>query len=401
MKVAFIDNMNNNFFAFSRYLRELGVDAHVYSLQTGFSHFSPEADTFLDVESLDWIHEFPFDVSPKNFLTFKASELDEFREYDVLIGCGTIPAFFSKVGLHIDILIPYGADLYQFPFASFNYRRPLVGIVEQWMAYMLRKAYRKARYVVANDSHSLSREGMKRLGVKNISMPIPMVFNREDSGYGEWDFLRNHDFVTSNHSRQLWSSNPDNLPNFSQHKGNKRNDRVIRAFARFVRTTRYKTPLLLLFEYGMDVEASKALIAELGLEDYVYWSPIKSRKEIMQALRLVDLGTDQFREGLCGYGGTGLEVLASGVPLLTHTAGATSDQEHFIHSSPIIDVLRTDEILGILQDYEQHPEKYKAIGHTSRKWFDENIGEGGAVKYLPLLEDIVKKKKRLHTSASI
>ena len=50
MKVALIDNMNNMFFAFARYLRDLDV----YCISNSdMNHFSVNADTFLDTNKLN------------------------------------------------------------------------------------------------------------------------------------------------------------------------------------------------------------------------------------------------------------------------------------------------------------------------------------------------------------
>lgn len=41
MKIALIDNMNNNFFAVTRYFRDLGIDAHLFLIQSESQHFTP------------------------------------------------------------------------------------------------------------------------------------------------------------------------------------------------------------------------------------------------------------------------------------------------------------------------------------------------------------------------
>jgi hypothetical protein len=32
MKIALVDNMNNNYFAFARYLKDLNIDVHLYTI---------------------------------------------------------------------------------------------------------------------------------------------------------------------------------------------------------------------------------------------------------------------------------------------------------------------------------------------------------------------------------
>ena len=64
MKIALIDNSNNNFFAITRYFRDLNIDAHLYLIpNSGLPQFEPQSDTFNDLRKVDWIRDFPFDCS--------------------------------------------------------------------------------------------------------------------------------------------------------------------------------------------------------------------------------------------------------------------------------------------------------------------------------------------------
>ena len=75
--------------------------------------------------------------------------------------------------------------------------------------------------------------------------------------------------------------------------------------------------LLVLFNYGEAVEASKALIAQsLELTDKVLWVPVMSRKKIMRLLEHVHFGGGEF--GGAVWGGTGWEFMAKGVPFFQH-----------------------------------------------------------------------------------
>lgn len=82
-KIALVDNMNNNFFAFARYLRDLGLDVYLYTIpQTSMDHFLPEADTFKDIKSLSYIKSFPCSMK-KGWLFFPKRKIkQEFESYD-------------------------------------------------------------------------------------------------------------------------------------------------------------------------------------------------------------------------------------------------------------------------------------------------------------------------------
>jgi len=208
----------------------------------------------------------------------------------------------------------------------------------------------------------------------------------------KFSFLKKHDFIVFNHSRQIWCSNPDNLKDFDKYKGNKRNDKTIKAFAKFLKITKFKNPVLVLFEYGPDVECSKKLINELGIQNYVKWIEKSYRKEIMIGLKRASLAVDQVRERICGIGGTSYEILASGVPLLTFTNGVIQDKKNLFYNAPIVEVLTEDDIFNVFIDYEKNPQKYKEIGKKAKEWFDENLGIGLAKKYVKLIELLVKDK---------
>lgn len=196
------------------------------------------------------------------------------------------------------------------------------------------------------------------------------------------------------HGRQLWASNPDGLADFKEHGGNKRNDKVITAFARFVRQTGFKSPVLVMFEYGPDVEASKALIEKEGITDKVIWRPLSTRKEILRELRQADMATEYFRANGCGIGGTGLEAMACGIPLLTHTNGAIADPAHHLFEVPIVDVLESHEIYAVFVDYEKNPDKYKQLGAAARRWYDARHGKGCIPRYLDLFDAVIADRKQ-------
>ena len=400
MKIALIDNMNNSFFSLCRYLRDEGIDAHLFCMPGPevSEHFRPQADTFQDVSRCDWILDFPVNAHwLKSFFSRFRDKLETLGQYDLIIACGPGLAYLYRAGIKTDIFIPYGSDLYELPFPMINSIRTvkdaLIRVARAPLLYYQRTAIQNSRVIIVNSAHRLYQAALDRLSVQNINAAVPFLYKEqaESETIGSWSSLNDHDFVVFNHSRHIWTSNPDFFTDFATHGGNKRNDKVIRAFARFLPRTGFKKPLLVTFEYGPDVDASKKLIHDLGIEGNVAWFPTMERKHILQGLKLASLGTDQLRTGICGIGGTGIEVMASGVPLLTHTCGAVRDPAHFFYNAPIIDVLEEDEIFRVFVDYEQNSEKYKSIGVQSGIWFEEHYGRELARKYARLIELLASK----------
>lgn len=205
-------------------------------------------------------------------------------------------------------------------------------------------------------------------------------------------FLDQYDFVVFNHSRQHWKSFNVGLKNFDEFGGLKRNDKLINAFAKYVKCSTFKRPILILFEYGSDVGKTKELIKELKIEKFVKWMPIMDRKNIMFGLSKGTFSTNAFRENITDIGGVCYEFLAAGISHLNNCIEAIENPKHKFYQSPMIHVLSEDDILNVFLDYEQNPKKYKEIGQKSKEWFDENLGLGLAQKYAELIKLLVKDR---------
>ena len=392
MKIALIDNMNNNFFAFGRYLRDLGVDAHLYLIPNcSQKHFFPHTDTFKDVTKMEWIHNFPLPITPYTNLFLDKKKLqNEFKDrYDLIITRGLSSAFLKKAGIDSDIIMPYGSDLYDISVMDLeqnSFKDFLRNLYWYKLGYYQRKAYKDTRVLMINLSHSRYTKALDKIGVEAIDAIVPMVYNKEDFSKVKdkrFEFLKEHDFVVFNHARQEWVSSSGT---------NKGTDKIIKAFAEFIKSTKFKKPLLVLFEYGVDVDASKELISSLGIENYVYWMPKSPRKEIMIALENATFGTDQVIKNMSGTGGTANEVLASGKPLITHTNGAVEDKSSPFYKAPLVDVLTIEDIINVFKDYEKNPLKYKELGKRAKQWYDENLGVELVKKYIKLFELLIKDK---------
>lgn len=399
MKIAIVGNMNNNFFAFARYLRDCGLDVMLFVTPRLPEHFQPQCDTDEDVSILDWIKPFPVDFTRFGLLFPNEKVRQLFCKMDLIVAEGLAMAYLQRAGITVDVFVPYGSDLYFSPFWEAEvqangirkslFRLPLYFVRSYWQ----KRAIRNARVICTNLSHTLYKKAIDKMEVLALNVGFPMLYiNRITKQDNYLKELEEYDFIVSNHSRHIWTSNPDCLCDFNLYGGNKRNDRLFRAFASFLKTTKFCNPLLITFEYGCDVEQSKKLACSLGIEDRVKWFPKSERRFILKVIASANLGVDQLREGISGIGGTGYELMASGVPLLTHTNGALKDNKHPFYNAPIIDVLTEEDLLKIFHDYEKFPEKYIEIGKKSKEWFDNHLGKNLAKKYALLLRKLYANK---------
>jgi glycosyltransferase involved in cell wall biosynthesis len=397
MKVALIDNMNNMFFSFCRYLRDRGINAHLFVIPGMPEHFTPENDTFENVSELDYIHEFPIRTTSRTWLLSLGGtfiNLDCIKSYDVIIACGGSLAFLNRKGINVDIFIPYGFDL-KLPFLVDLKHRP-VSFAHYWFSVYQRKGIFSSRYVIGLKKHAFFNSALNKLDMDYLEMGIPMVYNKKRfEKYGDhWNFFKNHDFIVFSQARQLWYTNAYNMNDFDVHGGVKRNDKLIKAFARFIEQSSFKSPILVLFEYGTDVQASKALIDEIGITNYVRWMHQMPRKYIVQGLRLASLACDSFRYGLVNINGTSAESMSEGVPLIRYMGDTLQDKNSKFYKAPIINALEEDEIFNVFVDYEKNQDKYKAIGKAGLKWFNEQLGEGLVDEYIKLIEQIYHQKRQ-------
>src|SRR5687767_3155159 len=142
--------MNNNFFCLMRYLRDNGVEAELLLLEGEDEHFLPNADSFdgsfdKHIKKLSW--------GLNNFESISNSTvISDLRGYDILIGCGPVPAFLDRAGLKLNIFIPYGSDFYDLPF-----RKIKIKTLKSFIKFLLLKkdqATKMARHQLSGISNS-------------------------------------------------------------------------------------------------------------------------------------------------------------------------------------------------------------------------------------------------------
>lgn len=412
MKVALLNNINNCFFSIARYLRDAKIDAHLFLEFDGLKHYYPQDDTFEDVAQKEWIHALPIKSKfEKYFSPYSKPLKGLFDEFDIIISCGYSPSFLKSSGYNPDIFIAYGQDVREFPFKSIkkpnskqsNFEFWLKAIVESKLKLFQKKAIQNTRVNIIYAPIDFMIKPIEKLGIDFINEQMPMLYNKESVSnirleeFVDTKYLQKLDnsiFVVFNHSRQLWSTNNNNLPDFDKYLGIKRNDKVINAFAKFIKITKLQNPLLVLFEYGADVQDSKQLIKDLDIENNVLWFPKSSRKIIMLLLKkYATFGTDQYRENVSdGLSGTAYEVISSEVPLLAHHTYKDLPENRWYLESPLIEVLSVDDMLNVFIDYEKNPLKYKQIGKESKIWFDKYLGQGLADKYIEMIKLMSENK---------
>jgi glycosyltransferase involved in cell wall biosynthesis len=374
MRVACIGNMNNNFFALARYLRDNGISADVMILDYESAHFHPSHDCYdrsyqSFTKRLTWGGAFGFAGTPAQTIA------DDLRPYDFLIGCGTAPAYVERIGRRLDIFMPYGDDIYRLPFFRLVNPRHQVSFLLCSRAQLA--GIRNSRVIWFDAVNPETEAVLDRIGgsAKRIRMGIPMLYTplydpahiAEHRHQTHWakefeSVRRQSDLLVFHHSRLYWKRGGWNQ---------KDNDRLVRGFARFARERRDVRPKLILLEYGEDVEATRALIRDLEIEPFVEWFPLMARKDLMVGLSMADLATGEFHRSWLSCG-TIYEALAMAKPLLHYR------QDHLYAADypelyPMVNITTDHDVHKALADFVARPEEFRDMGARGRQWLRKYV----------------------------
>lgn len=388
-RVAVIGNMNNNHFALMRYLRDLGVDAHLLLYTNELNHFRPECDTWEWEKWRPYVRNLGISNGGLDALTASRSALlREFSDYDVCIGNGISPVLFARMDRKLDIFIPYGDGVEFIIEHFFTWRRLRSSIFRGLRKRLMEKALVDAvNVIVTANLHPHSQETYRRLGLTTTKLPIPMLYLEGEPPIPEMlspaaraaiRRMQQSDLVVFSHAAHIWKNLP--VPHYMGGFG-KRNNWLVEGFAQFMTGSPDRDALLCLVEYGPDVVETRKLIADLALEEHVLWLPQMERRELMSVLRHVDVGGSEFAEMY--WGGCGWEFLASGVPMLHQLKNPEQYESADLPLPPFFNVQSPTDIADVLTAHDRN--SLRAMGVLCRQWFERYQGVRLAEKYVDLI----------------
>lgn len=401
MKVAFINNMNNNFLSMVYYLRDAGIDAHLYCLDQLPKNFQLEDM----IKSRDYIHDFTGVFSLKkyfyrylkpSFLMVLHELKKELSKFDIIIACGWL-FWLDLLNITVDVFIPYGSDLTELCFLDdtlFKKRGLTLALLRRLQKRHLNAFFSSKSVVSIFHRDEAMMRAIKKLGKSYIPMDIPMVYPYplEGSIYDR-QALRNihklvsvqHKFLVGAPSRHVW----DDKKSFNS----KHNDIAIKGFAKFLKSCdeiKRKSCFLIFCEYGEDVHLSNALIKKLKIEENVIWLPLLSRLDIYYLLNLVDVVLNSFNPIGDGINGVALEAFIMGRPVITNTvvSGVVAHQK----TSPALHAMKPEQIAEHLFALYSEPSYLEKQSQKVQQWFHANNGKSLIDQYIILLEKINDKR---------
>jgi glycosyltransferase involved in cell wall biosynthesis len=251
--------------------------------------------------------------------------------------------------------IPYDAGLIRYLPLS---RKPLTphgqSFFTRYSFKLLKRSYEKAKKIIYTnpDTYSIFEEA----GLSNKLTFIPFaILTDKYKPMSKKGMFKGYDVVFFMPSRHHWVE--------------KGTDKVIRAFSRFI--SRNEKSLLIMVDWGKDIEASKQLIVDLNIpsSSYKLIKPVQ-KNQLIKLYNEVDVILDQFTLG--SWGTTTPEAMACQKPVIMYY-NKRDILRCFGSEPPIFNSHAIDEIAASMEsclDYSLREE----MGRKARKWIEETHG---------------------------
>ena len=428
MRVAILGNMNNNGFSLLRYFRDLGINCDLLLFKNdgrnSLKHFRPQDDTWKYEKWEKYIKQTKLLNSPlylfpnslrkiiglardKFFLKFNALEnlavtdeeiANELGNYDKYIGSGISPALFENVHGHLQIYFPYSIGV---EYSKSHITRSSKGVKSLIYSIVVKYFHGAQERGILHSKHVLNadlgetKKALDRIGKDFVNLPIPMVYNQEEIKstkpgdiLGRYNkYLDESELTFFHHSRLLWKR-PMLVSKKNWKYSNKNNDQIFINLKQYLKETKNVKMRIFVVEYGRDVNSTKELVKKLGLEEYVTWLPMLSRREILYWLGKVDVAIGEFYSlPKTIWGGTGWEALATGTPLIQKYD--FTDLEFYAKFGckppPILGVNTEITMYDQIKYCFENKDRLTQIGTESRDWFNKHNGINLARQWKELL----------------
>ena len=185
------------------------------------------------------------------------------------------------------------------PYVAFSTGADLqeIAIESSIRGYLMRRAFRKACSVYASYD-STSRANATNIGV-TISRPFLMPWPLPE---------RFVSFKVTEGPVRVFMGSRQDWTDPRRAMVAKGNDRFIRAWARRIKDGWKST--LTIVEFGNDIEATRRLVSELEVDEYVRFIPLLNQTALQECVEKADLVADQFDQGTPGV--LALQTMATG-----------------------------------------------------------------------------------------
>jgi glycosyltransferase involved in cell wall biosynthesis len=144
----------------------------------------------------------------------------------------------------------------------------------------------------------------------------------------------------------------------------KGNDVFLNAAGRIARSNRNFR--IVLVEWGVDVQRTKDLVRDLGIEDRVVWRPTLNKAELREAYLSCNAVVDQFV--IPAMGGVTFEAMALGRRVITRL-DEVQTAEFFGVAPPCLIADSVESCAGRMLEVLDDPSDTEGRGEAARRWF--------------------------------
>lgn len=360
VKVAHTGNLANDGYATVKALRDQGVDAELLINLAGFGMGLPhwemyevEGDPYdMEVSKLtkyklpDWIKIYS---NTSNQMKSAAALFRMSRNYD-LIHCHFPTYNYLQFGSK-----PY--IIYEAGFLRKIYNYVMKKPTRKNWAHLGLRAFENAAFVTWTNTDM--RPMLNAIKVKRERF-VPFAIDTER--YTPPAIRSEHKTLQFLHpTRQIWDI--------------KSNDKMLRAFVRFVKKGFDAHLTLVDWGYQEDVRAAKEILSPVS--DRVTWVPPMNKPALIRAYQSADAVLDQFMLGASGT--VGFEAMSCGTPLMIYFSD--SARECFDEEPPCVNVKSEEEIfLGFEKLMDESFRK--RLGYLERDFVKRHLSEEIVAKIL-------------------
>ncbi len=379
MKVAFVGNICNLGYTFAKGVRQRGIEAHTfishYELSVNMSMPAWE-DPELEGRLPEWVRLWNPRVAPpgaaRKLRTLGATLglLRDLREYDLVYAFGenAIPVrFLRRLDGRPWVAHCAGSDISEYSFERSPrgflmrgalHEAPLVLLSNQDMVrYTDRLGLRHARYLpLPIDTHLYAPDevqGLKSKVQRGRGGPSTLDLGLwTPSGEGRAQPVLFHP------TRLDWSYQGERPRPYT-----KGNDRLVRAFARFVAAGNDWE--LELVDYGVDVANTLRLCHEVGLGDRVRLLPQLDKARLVERYNGAAAVADHFDYGAMTL--ITLEAMSCARPVVMYVEPQTAQRAYGEDLPPVLGASTEDEIYARLVELTDGTLRARA-GKAARAW---------------------------------
>lgn len=275
------------------------------------------------------------------------------------------PYIYFCTGSDLDQYTKYGCNIFELHNSITSLFKKLQRPLKKFLYFT---AIKKAETTIIT---SYQYEDLKRIGYKKLGFfPHPLEKEYLDIKLKDREIYSNNikeefgcNWIFFSSTRHEWS---EYLVNENDYKGN---DVIIKAFY-FCYKMGLKGGKLFLIEKGGDVNKSKELIRDLGIEANVIWLKPMNRKRLYEFYCGADVCFDQFSKGclaLCA-----VEAMSCGAPTITYIGPVNTEVPFYKELPPVFNCKEPEKISEYIMLLFNDEILRKRIEKESYEWVRRN-----------------------------